>query len=165
MSGGRSWQIGSLDGRKGQKLVKTQTITSQQATALTHNEIILQTPGCFSQISLKGMLQWKGKKRNEFSFPLLRTKKIKRTMSRAEHSYLFFFFFFTLTAPEEEKLKFSTTSGSFSLCNLVCSLQSLDHVGHVVSGKRGLLTMFRAETSLSLTFAPLLQLPRPCNPP
>ena len=34
---------------------------------------------------------------------------------------------------EEEKLKFCITSWSFCLCNLACSLQSLDHVGHVVS--------------------------------
>ena len=34
---------------------------------------------------------------------------------------------------EEEKLKFYITSFSFCLCNSACSLQSLDHVGHVVS--------------------------------
>ena len=34
---------------------------------------------------------------------------------------------------EEEKLKLYITSCSFCLCNSVCSLQSLDHVGHVVS--------------------------------
>ena len=34
---------------------------------------------------------------------------------------------------EEEKLKFYITSCSFCLCNSACSLQSLDHVGHVVS--------------------------------
>ena len=34
---------------------------------------------------------------------------------------------------EEEKLKFYITSCSFRLCNSACSLQSLDHVGHVVS--------------------------------
>ena len=34
---------------------------------------------------------------------------------------------------EEEKLKFYVTSCSFCLCNSACSLQSLDHAGHVVS--------------------------------
>ena len=34
---------------------------------------------------------------------------------------------------EEEKLKFYITSFSFCLCNSACHLQSLDHVGHVVS--------------------------------
>ena len=34
---------------------------------------------------------------------------------------------------EEEKLKFSITSCCFCLHNSACSLQSLDHVGHVVS--------------------------------
>ena len=34
---------------------------------------------------------------------------------------------------EEEKLKISITSCSFCLHNSACSLQSLDHVGHVVS--------------------------------
>ena len=35
--------------------------------------------------------------------------------------------------PEEEKLKFYITSCSFCFCNSAGSLQSLDHVGHVVS--------------------------------
>ena len=34
---------------------------------------------------------------------------------------------------EEENLKFYITSFSFCLCNSACTLQSLDHVGHVVS--------------------------------
>ena len=34
---------------------------------------------------------------------------------------------------EEEKLKFYITSCSFCLCNSAFSLQSLDHVGHIVS--------------------------------
>ena len=34
---------------------------------------------------------------------------------------------------EEEKLKLDITSFSFCLCNSACSLQSLDHVGHIVS--------------------------------
>ena len=34
---------------------------------------------------------------------------------------------------EDEKLKFYITSCSFCLCNSSYSLQSLDHVGHVVS--------------------------------
>ena len=33
----------------------------------------------------------------------------------------------------EEKLKFYIISCSFCLCNSACSLQSLDHVGHIVS--------------------------------
>ena len=41
------------------------------------------------------------KKRNEFfSFPFLRTKKIKRTVSRPEY----FYFFLTLTAPNSARL-------------------------------------------------------------
>ena len=36
-------------------------------------------------------------------------------------------------ANEEEKLKFYITSCSFCLHDSACSLQSLDHVGHVVS--------------------------------
>ena len=34
---------------------------------------------------------------------------------------------------EEKKLKFYITSFSFCLCNSACPLQSLDHVGHVIS--------------------------------
>ena len=34
---------------------------------------------------------------------------------------------------EEEKLTFYITSCSFCLCNSACSLQSLDHIGHIVS--------------------------------
>ena len=34
---------------------------------------------------------------------------------------------------EEEMLKFYITSCLFCLCTSACSLQSLDHVGHVVS--------------------------------
>ena len=34
---------------------------------------------------------------------------------------------------EEEKLKFYITSCSFCPCNSACSLQNLDHIGHVVS--------------------------------
>ena len=37
---------------------------------------------------------------------------------------------------EEEKLKFYITSCSFCLCNSACSLQNLDHVGHVVPESR-----------------------------
>ena len=37
-----------------------------------------------------------------------------------------------LDRTEEEKLKFYITC-SLCLCNSACSLQSLDHVGHVVS--------------------------------
>ena len=39
---------------------------------------------------------------------------------------------------EEEKLEFYITSCSFWLCNSAFSLQSLDHVGHVVSESRDL---------------------------
>ena len=48
----------------------------------------------------------KEKKSNEFfSFSFLRTKKIKRTVSRPEHSQIFFFFFFfALTAPNSSCL-------------------------------------------------------------
>ena len=34
---------------------------------------------------------------------------------------------------EEEKLKFYMASCSFCLCNSACSLQNMDHVGHIVS--------------------------------
>ena len=34
---------------------------------------------------------------------------------------------------EEEKLKFYIISFSFCFCNSACPLQSLDHIGHVVS--------------------------------
>ena len=34
---------------------------------------------------------------------------------------------------EKEKLKFYITSFSFCICKLACPLQSLDHIGHVVS--------------------------------
>ena len=34
---------------------------------------------------------------------------------------------------EEEMLKFYITSCFFCLCNSTCFLQSLDHIGHVVS--------------------------------
>ena len=33
----------------------------------------------------------------------------------------------------EEKLKFYMASCSFCLCNSACSLQNMDHVGHIVS--------------------------------
>ena len=39
---------------------------------------------------------------------------------------------------EEEKLKFYITSCSSCLCNSACSLQSRDHVGHIVSESGGL---------------------------
>ena len=38
-----------------------------------------------------------------------------------------------LISIEEEKLKFYITSFSFCLCNSACPLQSLDHVGRIVS--------------------------------
>ena len=63
--------------------------------------------------------------------------------------------------PEEEKLKFYITSCSFCFCNSAGSLQSLDHVGHVVS-ERGDFTR-----SCSLSHSPLscsLQLLSPCKP-
>ena len=45
-----------------------------------------------SGIELVPLLQWKGKKRNEFfCFPFLRTKNLKRTVSRPEHPSFFFF--------------------------------------------------------------------------
>ena len=42
---------------------------------------------------------------------------------------------------EEEKLKLYITSCSFCLCNSACSLQSLDHVGHVVSESGDLIVL------------------------
>ena len=63
---------------------------------------------------------------------------------------------------EEEKLKFHITSCLFCLCNSACSLQSLDHVGHVVSESGDL--QYR---NWSLTHSPLsgcLQLPMPWKP-
>ena len=51
---------------------------------------------------------------------------------------------------EEETLKFYITSCSFCLCNSACSLQSLDHIGHIVS-ESGDLQYWELElTSLSL---------------
>ena len=51
---------------------------------------------------------------------------------------------------EEETLKFYITSCSFCLCNSAFSLQSLDHIGHVVS-ESGDLQYWELElTSLSL---------------
>ena len=46
--------------------------------------------------------------------------------------YIKYKFFCAKLSITEERLKFYTTS-SFCLCNSACSLQSLDHVGHVVS--------------------------------
>ena len=40
---------------------------------------------------------------------------------------------------EEKKSKFYITSCSFFFCNPACSLQSLDQVGHIVSGSGDLL--------------------------
>ena len=59
---------------------------------------------------------------------------------------------------EEEKLKFYITSCSFCLCNSACSLQSLDHEGHVVS-ESGDLTIL--ETGAYLTHP----CPAVCNRP
>ena len=56
-----------------------------------------------SYLSQLFLLQWKGKRRNEFSsFPFLGTKNIKRTVSMPEHSQLF-----TLTAPNSECVQLS----------------------------------------------------------
>ena len=63
---------------------------------------------------------------------------------------------------EEEKLKFYMTSWLFCLCNSACSLQSLDHIGHVVSENGDL-----NGRNWSLSQSPLswsLQLPGLCKP-
>ena len=61
----------------------------------------------------------------------------------------------TFTDDEEEKLKFYITSCSFSLCNSACSLQSVDHIGHVVleSGDLTILGIGAYLTHLVLLFA------------
>ena len=62
---------------------------------------------------------------------------------------------------EEEILKFYITSCSFCLCNSACSLQSMDHVGHLVSESGDFNTR-----NWSLSHSPLscsLQLPSPCK--
>ena len=56
---------------------------------------------------------------------------------------------------EEEKLKFYITSCSFFLCNPACSLQSLDHVGHIgsESGDLQYLDLELISLTLVLLFA------------
>ena len=74
-----------------------QSIGVSASTSVLRMNTLMNYP---LSITVSCLLQWKGKKRKEFLFfPFLRTKKIKRTVSRPEHSLFFFFFFFTLTAP------------------------------------------------------------------
>ena len=63
---------------------------------------------------------------------------------------------------EEEKLKFYVTSCSFCLCNSAFSLQSLDHVGHIVSEKWG-LNNTKNWSSSHLPLSCSLQLPGLAN--
>ena len=61
---------------------------------------------------------------------------------------------------EEETLKFHITSCSLCLCNSACSLQSLDHIGHVVLESGGLTIL---QTGAYLTHScPALS--SPCTP-
>ena len=63
-----------------------------------------------------------------YAFSVISKKLLSRHMSR-RFSPVFFQEFYGF---EEGKLKFYITSFS-CFCNLACPLQSLDHVGHVVS--------------------------------
>ena len=60
---------------------------------------------------------------------------------------------------EEEKLKFYITSCSSCLCNSSCCLQSLDHVGHVVSESGDL--KYQELELISLTFVLLFATAQP----
>ena len=60
---------------------------------------------------------------------------------------------------EEEKLKFYITSFSSCLCNSACHLQSVDHVGHVVS-ESGDLEYWELEF-ISLTLVLLFGITQP----
>ena len=60
---------------------------------------------------------------------------------------------------EEEKLKFYITSCSFCLCNSACSLQSLDHVGHVFSESEA--SQYEEPELISLTFVLLFAIAKP----
>ena len=62
---------------------------------------------------------------------------------------------------EEEKLKFYITS-FFCLCHSARSLQSLDHIGHVVSESGDL--QYQKLELISLSLSCYLQLPSPCKP-
>ena len=64
-----------------------------------------------------------------YAFSVISKKLLPRHMSR-RFSPVFFQEFYGF---EEEKLNFYITAFSFCFCNLACPLQSLDHVGHVVS--------------------------------
>ena len=64
---------------------------------------------------------------------------------------------------EEEKLKLYITSCSFCLCNSACSLQSLDHVGHVVSESGDILTMLGTGAYLIHPCPALCNYPAPAN--
>ena len=63
----------------------------------------------------------------------------------------------------EEKLKFYITSCSFCLHNSACSLQSLDHVGHVVSESGDILTMLGTGAYLIHPCPALCNYPAPAN--
>ena len=60
---------------------------------------------------------------------------------------------------EEEKLKFYITSCSFCLYNSGCSLQSLDHIGRIVS-ESGALQYYKLEL-ISLTLVLLFDIAQP----
>ena len=63
---------------------------------------------------------------------------------------------------EEEKLKFYITSCSCCLCNSACSLQSLDHVGHLLS-ESGDLTILGTGAYLTHPCPALCSCPAPAN--
>ena len=60
---------------------------------------------------------------------------------------------------EEQKLKFYITSCSFCLCNSACSLQSLDHLGHVVSESGDL--QYQELELISLTLVQIFAIAQP----
>ena len=68
----------------------------------------------------------------------------------------------SLAHTEEENFKFYITSFSFCLYSSVCSLQSLDHIGHVVSEKWG-LAILGAGVCLTDPCPALCNRPAPAN--
>ena len=60
---------------------------------------------------------------------------------------------------EDEKLKFYIISFSFCLCNSACPLQSLDHVGHIVSESGDL--QYQEPEIISLTFVLFFAITQP----
>ena len=68
----------------------------------------------------------------------------------------------TFTDDEEEKFKFYIASCLFCLCNSACSLQSLDHIGHIVLESGDLRTLV-AGAYLTHPHPALCNCPAPAN--